>query len=162
MTAGVAGRDMDIGADTDRGLVPVGTVALIVRARVTGTAIVVIAITAMAIAGIMTAGGIRSQHSARVRSLAVRLPLRRLSRSIAHRLTVTAMHTSNGAITVIGHTGPRIILFSRITALDSSVIRHTDRLNLLNTMKPLLRGGFVLWTRSIISPPVIVIHGSAP
>ncbi len=145
MIAGVVGRDTGIGVDTDLGIVRAGRVALTtVRGRVTGMAIAVTAIIATAIAAIMTDGGIRSQRSVLAQSLVVRLPLRRhLRQSTAHRLTVTATRTFSGAIIVIGPIGRLTTLSSRITAHVSSVIRHTDSGNLLNSMKPPLMGGFV-------------------
>ncbi len=128
MIAGVADRAMGTGAVTDRGLVRAGMAGHTARGRVTGMVIAVTAIIATVIAGIMTVGGIRSLRSAPVQSSVVRLPLRRHRprQSIAHRLMVTAIHMYSGAIIVIAHIGPRIILFSRITAPASSVIRHID------------------------------------
>lgn len=128
MTAGVADRAMGTGAVTDRDLVRAGMADHTARGRVTGMVIAVTAIIATAIVGIMTVGGIRSLRSAPVQSLVVRLLLRRHRprQSIAHRLTVTAIHMYSGAIIVIAHIGPRTILFSRITAPASSVIRHID------------------------------------
>ncbi|OAB82922.1 hypothetical protein A4G21_10560 [Brucella intermedia] len=128
MTAGVADRAMGTGAAIGRGLVRAGMAGHTARGRVTGMVIAVTAIIATAIAGIMTVGGIRSLRSAPVQSSVVRLPLRRHRprQSIAHRLMVTAIHMYSGAIIVIAHIGPRIILFSRITAPASSVIRHID------------------------------------
>ena len=128
MIAGVAGRAMGTGAAIGRGLVRAGMAGHTARGRVTGMVIAVTAIIATVIAGIMTVGGIRSLRSAPVQSSVVRLPLRRhrLRQSIAHRLMVTAIHMYSGAIIVIAHIGPRTILFSRITAPASSVIRHID------------------------------------
>lgn len=146
MIAGVVGRDTGIGVDTDLGIVRAGRVALTtVRDRATGMAIAVTAIIAMAIAAIMTDGGIRSQRSVLAQSLVVRLPLRHrhLRQSTVHRLTVTATRTFSGAIIVIGPIGRPTTLSSRITAHVSSVIRHTDSGNLLNSMKPPFMGGFV-------------------
>lgn len=128
MTAGVADRAMGTGAVTARGLVRAGMAGHTARGRVTGMVIAVTAIIATAIVGIMTVGGIRSLRSAPVQSSVVRLLLRRHRprQSIAHRRMVTTIHMYSGAIIVIAHIGPQTILFSRITAPASSVIRHTD------------------------------------
>ena len=143
MTAGAAGQDMETGVDTDLGIVRAGMVVLIVRDLAIGMDTAVIGTTVMAIVAAMTGGGIRSQLSALAQSLVVQLRLRRPHRSIARLLTVTATRMSSGVIIVIGPIGLPTTLSSRITVPVSSVIRHTDSGNLLNSMKPPFMGGFV-------------------
>ena len=117
---------MDIGVGTGPDLVLAGMGVHIVRGRVTGMAIAVIATIALAIAAIAMGGGIRSPLLVQVLLLVARLPLLRLRQSIARLLIVTAMRISNGAIIATGPIGLRTIVSSRITGHVSSVIHHTD------------------------------------
>ncbi len=95
---------------------------------VTGMAIAVIVITAMAIAATAIAGGIRWQLSEPVRSLAALLLPRHRRRLpfIRRQPIVTATPIFSGAITAISPTGLRTTRSSLIMAPASSAIRPTD------------------------------------
>lgn len=125
MIAGVGDPAMDIGVATGLGLVRAGTAVRIVQVPDTGTVIAVIDIIVMDIVAITMDGGIRWQPLAPEQLSAELSQLPHL-RSIVRLPTVIAMPTCNGAIIAIGPTGLRTTLFSRITVLASSVIRHID------------------------------------
>ncbi|ENR05819.1 hypothetical protein C961_02522 [Brucella ovis F8/05B] len=112
-----------IGAGIVRVIVPAGRAV-----PVTGMAIAVIVITAMAIAATAMAGGIRWQLSEPVRSLAALLLPRHRRRLpfIRRQPIVTATPIFSGAITAISPTGLRTTRSSLIMAPASSAIRPTD------------------------------------